>query len=90
VVGAYDAVLIARRSEPTDWEVELGVVIGAEVRYLALRVDGWGQLRWRLRQADDSEWSFQRHLGGRPDGTRRWFSGVAAGVQTGLSLHERG
>jgi 2-keto-4-pentenoate hydratase/2-oxohepta-3-ene-1,7-dioic acid hydratase in catechol pathway len=34
VVGPYDEVLIPRRSVKTDWEVELGVVIGAEARYL--------------------------------------------------------
>ena len=35
VTGPYDDVRIPRGSERTDWEVELGVVIGATARYLA-------------------------------------------------------
>ncbi|HEY3504924.1 MAG TPA: fumarylacetoacetate hydrolase family protein [Actinocatenispora sp.] len=34
VVGPYDDVLIPRRSEKTDWEVELAVVIGTRASYL--------------------------------------------------------
>ena len=34
VVGPYDDVLIPRGSTKTDWEVELGVVIGKTARYL--------------------------------------------------------
>jgi 2-keto-4-pentenoate hydratase/2-oxohepta-3-ene-1,7-dioic acid hydratase in catechol pathway len=34
VVGPYDEVLIPRGSTRTDWEVELGVVIGSRARYL--------------------------------------------------------
>jgi len=34
VVGPYDDVLIPRGSQKTDWEVELGVVVGLEARYL--------------------------------------------------------
>ena len=34
VVGPYDQVLIPRRSQKTDWEVELAVVIGRRARYL--------------------------------------------------------
>ncbi len=32
--GPYDDVIIPRGSEKTDWEVELGVVIGKEARYV--------------------------------------------------------
>jgi 2-keto-4-pentenoate hydratase/2-oxohepta-3-ene-1,7-dioic acid hydratase in catechol pathway len=35
VIGAYDDVLVPRRSVKTDWEVELAVVIGRTARYLA-------------------------------------------------------
>lgn len=35
VVGPDDTVLIPRTSVKTDWEAELGVVIGATARYLA-------------------------------------------------------
>ncbi len=34
VVGPFDDVLIPRRSQKTDWEVELGVIIGKDARYL--------------------------------------------------------
>lgn len=34
VVGPYDEVLVPRGSTRTDWEVELGVVIGSRARYL--------------------------------------------------------
>jgi len=34
VVGPYDNVLIPRRSQKTDWEVELGVIVGPEARYV--------------------------------------------------------
>jgi 2-keto-4-pentenoate hydratase/2-oxohepta-3-ene-1,7-dioic acid hydratase in catechol pathway len=34
VVGPYDPVIIPRGSEKTDWEVELGVIIGKDARYL--------------------------------------------------------
>ncbi|MFI5803267.1 fumarylacetoacetate hydrolase family protein [Streptomyces sp. NPDC051561] len=34
VVGPYDEVLIPRNSTRTDWEVELGVIIGKRARYL--------------------------------------------------------
>src|SRR5690606_11059759 len=34
VVGPYDEVAIPRGSTRTDWEVELGVVIGKRARYL--------------------------------------------------------
>jgi len=35
VVGPYDDVVIPRGSTKTDWEVELGIVIGRPARYLA-------------------------------------------------------
>ncbi|KND26647.1 fumarylacetoacetate hydrolase family protein, partial [Streptomyces stelliscabiei] len=34
VVGPYDEVLVPRGSVKTDWEVELGVVVGRRARYL--------------------------------------------------------
>src|SRR5215472_6665036 len=34
ICGPYDDVMIPRGSEKTDWEVELGVVIGKEARYV--------------------------------------------------------
>ena len=35
VCGAYDKVIIPKGSKKTDWEVELGVVIGQEARYVS-------------------------------------------------------
>ena len=35
VIGANDAVVLPRGSEKSDWEVELGVVIGTRARYVA-------------------------------------------------------
>lgn len=35
VVGPFDDVLIPRKSQKTDWEIELGVIIGKEARYLS-------------------------------------------------------
>ena len=35
VCGAYDDVIIPKGSEKTDWEVELGVVIGKEASYVS-------------------------------------------------------
>jgi 2-keto-4-pentenoate hydratase/2-oxohepta-3-ene-1,7-dioic acid hydratase in catechol pathway len=34
IIGPYDNIEIPRGSEKTDWEVELGVVIGAEAKYV--------------------------------------------------------
>jgi 2-keto-4-pentenoate hydratase/2-oxohepta-3-ene-1,7-dioic acid hydratase in catechol pathway len=35
IVGAYDDVVMPRGSEKTDWEVELGVVIGTKAKYVS-------------------------------------------------------
>lgn len=35
IVGPYDNVVIPRGSEKTDWEVELGIVIGKEAKYVS-------------------------------------------------------
>lgn len=35
VVGPYDNIQIPRKSKETDWEIELGIVIAADSRYLA-------------------------------------------------------
>ncbi|MDG1473215.1 MAG: fumarylacetoacetate hydrolase family protein [Ascidiaceihabitans sp.] len=35
IVGAYDDVVMPRESEKTDWEVELGVVIGTKAKYVS-------------------------------------------------------
>ena len=65
VVGPYDEVLIPRCGEQTDWEVELGVVIGAEARYLASRADAWRCIAGYCISNDVSERNFQLHRGGQ-------------------------
>src|ERR1700716_462329 len=44
VVGPDDPVLIPRASTKTDWEVELGVVIGSPARYLGSPADALRQV----------------------------------------------
>ena len=35
IIGAYDDVLIPKKSKKTDWEVELGIVIGKKAQYIS-------------------------------------------------------
>jgi 2,4-didehydro-3-deoxy-L-rhamnonate hydrolase len=64
ISGAYDDVIIPRGSLKTDWEVELGVVIGKAARYVP-------EAHWRDHLAgfvlhnDYSERAFQRERGGQ-------------------------
>ncbi|MSV73394.1 MAG: ureidoglycolate lyase, partial [Actinobacteria bacterium] len=44
VIGPNDDVIIPRGSSKTDWEVELGIVIGARARYLASPEDAWAHI----------------------------------------------
>jgi len=67
VVGPFDTVLIPRGSTKTDWEVELGVVVGAEARYLE---DGDGAaacIGGYVISHDVSERAFQLERGGQWD-----------------------
>ncbi|MEN8655067.1 fumarylacetoacetate hydrolase family protein [Streptomyces sp. 21So2-11] len=59
VVGPYDDVLIPRGSSRTDWEVELGVVIGRRARYLEGTVDALGCIAGYAVSHDVSEREFQ-------------------------------
>ncbi|GAB3585088.1 fumarylacetoacetate hydrolase family protein [Amycolatopsis endophytica] len=70
VVGPYDQVLIPRGSERTDWEVELGVVIGKRARYLEALSDARACIAGYITSDDVSERSFQL---GRPGG--QWSKG---------------
>ena len=67
IVGPNDAVLIPRGSSKTDWEVELGVVIGAEARYLASPDDAWASIAGYVMANDVSERAFQIERGGQWD-----------------------
>jgi 2-keto-4-pentenoate hydratase/2-oxohepta-3-ene-1,7-dioic acid hydratase in catechol pathway len=62
VVGPYDEVFIPRGSVKTDWEVELGVVIGATARYLDSPRDGLSVVAGYTISHDVSERAFQLEL----------------------------
>jgi len=67
VVGPYDDVLIPRGSLKTDWEVELGVVIGARARYLDSPQDAAAVIGGYCLSHDVSEREFQLERGGQWD-----------------------
>jgi len=62
VVGPYDDVLIPRGSAKTDWEVELGVVIGTTARYLDSPADALATVAGYVISNDVSERAFQLEL----------------------------
>jgi 2-keto-4-pentenoate hydratase/2-oxohepta-3-ene-1,7-dioic acid hydratase in catechol pathway len=62
VVGPYDDVRIPRGSVKTDWEVELGVVIGSTARYLASPSAALGVVAGYTVSHDVSERTFQLEL----------------------------
>lgn len=70
VVGPYDDVLIPRGSTKTDWEVELGVVIGQPARYLKSLEEARACIAGFVTSNDVSERHFQL---GRPGG--QWSKG---------------
>jgi 2,4-didehydro-3-deoxy-L-rhamnonate hydrolase len=65
VVGPYDDVLIPRGSEKTDWEIELGVVIGKEARYLASPANAAAHIAGYCLTHDVSERAFQLERNGQ-------------------------
>ncbi len=65
VVGPYDDVLIPRGGEKTDWEIELGVVIGKEARYLASPLDAPAHIAGYCLTHDVSERAFQLEHNGQ-------------------------
>ncbi|GHF73279.1 2-hydroxyhepta-2,4-diene-1,7-dioate isomerase [Amycolatopsis bartoniae] len=70
VVGPYDEVLIPRGSVKTDWEAELGVVIGKRARYLESLDEARACVAGYVTSNDVSERAFQL---GRPGG--QWSKG---------------
>ena len=62
VTGPYDDVRIPRGSERTDWEVELGVVIGAAARYLGSPDEALACVAGYAVSHDVSERAFQLDL----------------------------
>ncbi len=71
ICGPYDDVMIPPGSEKTDWEVELGVVIGKEARYVAER-DALSHVAGYCVVNDVSERAFQL------EGTGQWVKGKSA------------
>jgi 2,4-diketo-3-deoxy-L-fuconate hydrolase len=71
LIGPYDEVHIPRSSEKTDWEVELGIVIGARARYLE-RDAAAGAIAGFVCVNDVSERAFQIERGGQ------WMKGKSA------------
>ena len=65
LVGPNDDVHIPRKSKKTDWEVELGVVVGAECRYLNSPEDAWDRISGFVISNDVSEREFQLERGGQ-------------------------
>jgi len=65
VVGPYDDVRIPRGSEKTDWEVELGIVIGREARYLDDEAAAREVIAGYTVSHDVSERTFQLERGGQ-------------------------
>lgn len=65
VVGPNDNIHIPRGSEKTDWEVELGVVIGRTCRYLASEEEGAAAIAGYCISHDVSERAFQLERGGQ-------------------------
>lgn len=75
VVGPNDPVTIPRGSEKTDWEVELGIVIGARAAYLDSPAEAEAHIAGYVAANDVSERSFQLEVSGG-----QWSKGkIAAG-----------
>lgn len=66
ICGPDDGLLTPRGSEKLDWEVELGVVIGREVRY-ATEAEAAGSIAGYCVAHDVSERTFQIERGGQWD-----------------------
>ena len=71
IAGPNDPVIIPRNSLKTDWEVELGVVIGSEARY-ASEADAMSHVAGYCLINDISERAFQTERGGQ------WVKGKSA------------
>ncbi|HEY3477576.1 MAG TPA: fumarylacetoacetate hydrolase family protein [Streptomyces sp.] len=67
VIGPDDTVLVPRGSEKTDWEVELAVVIGRELRYAASHEEALAAVAGYAIAHDVSERAFQIERGGQWD-----------------------
>jgi 2,4-diketo-3-deoxy-L-fuconate hydrolase len=73
VVGPYDDVMIPRGSTKTDWEVELGIVIGKRAAYLDSAEDSLAHVAGFVLANDLSEREFQLEVSGG-----QWSKGKSA------------
>lgn len=71
IMGPDDDVIIPRNSEKTDWEVELGVIIGREAKYVD-EADALSHVAGYCVINDLSERAFQL------EGTGQWVKGKSA------------
>jgi 2-keto-4-pentenoate hydratase/2-oxohepta-3-ene-1,7-dioic acid hydratase in catechol pathway len=67
VVGPNDEILVPRGSTQTDWEVELGVVIGSRARYLTSPDESRDVIAGYCLSHDVSEREYQLERGGQWD-----------------------
>ena len=67
LVGPHDEVRIPRQSTKTDWEVELGIVIGTRTSYVNTVDDALGHVAGYVLSNDVSEREFQLERGGQWD-----------------------
>jgi 2-keto-4-pentenoate hydratase/2-oxohepta-3-ene-1,7-dioic acid hydratase in catechol pathway len=67
IVGPNDDLVIPRGGLKTDWEVELGVVIGREAHYLGSEEEAWDAIAGFVLANDVSERAFQKERGGSID-----------------------
>lgn len=65
VVGPYDNIMIPRRSTKTDWEIELGLIVGKEARYLNSPEEAAHCIAGFCVSHDVSEREFQLERGGQ-------------------------
>jgi 2-keto-4-pentenoate hydratase/2-oxohepta-3-ene-1,7-dioic acid hydratase in catechol pathway len=72
LIGPFDDVRIPRGSDRTDWEVELGIVIGSRTSYLDNVADAAGAIAGYVLVNDVSERTFQYDRGGQ------WSKGKSA------------
>ena len=63
IVGPYDDIVIPKGSEKTDWEVELGVVIGSRASYVSEK-DALAHVAGYCVVNDVSERAYQKERGG--------------------------
>jgi len=67
IVGPHDDVCIPRKSQKTDWEIELAVVMGSTASYLSSPADALGCVAGYAVSNDVSEREFQLERGGQWD-----------------------